>query len=221
MKFSVAYAAAFLTLLAGFANAAVISHLLPRAPNLQSYLGAPRRFYRAVYKDEITAVGTRYVKDKSPADHKTNSGDFSPAPTGGLYVFNNPDEAMTWGDCYTRGTQFESKGYYLAVFEYTPNPSLKTHTFVNGDAAWLKFVNDNYKSGTKASGFDIVEGPISATGERRAQVLYEREGASIWQGAFITPAALKTLKIAELIPVRVDKKRPNNLRRCCTNCIIM
>ncbi|KAL0947447.1 hypothetical protein HGRIS_013554 [Hohenbuehelia grisea] len=221
MKFSITYAAICLALLAGFANAAVISHLLPRAPALPSYLSRPGRFYRAIYKDEIAAVGSRYKVGSSPANHKGNSGDFSPSPVGGLYVFNNPDEAMTWGDCYTRGTQYESKGYYLAVFDYRPDPKLKIKTFPTGDANWSKFVNDNYKAGTKPAPYDIVEGPISATGPRRVQVLYEREGAAVWQGAFITPAAMKTLKVAELVPVRIEKKRPSKLRKCCENCIVM
>ncbi|KAL0947429.1 hypothetical protein HGRIS_013541 [Hohenbuehelia grisea] len=221
MKFSTTYAAVCIVLLAGFANAAVISHLLPRAPALPSYLSRPGRFYRAVYKQEMSFVGSRYKVGSSPASHSTISGDFSPAPAGGLYVFNNPDEAMTWGDRYTRGTQFEAQGYYLAVFDYKPDPKLKVKTFPTGDANWSKFVNDNYKAGTRPAPYDIVEGPISATGPRRVQVLYERDGAAVWQGAFISSAAMKTLKLVDLVPVRIEKKRPSKLRKCCETCVLM
>ena len=53
-----------------------------------SHLGTIGLFYRAVYKADIQSIGKTYVKGKSPPNHKTDAGDFSPDGTGGFYVFD-------------------------------------------------------------------------------------------------------------------------------------
>ena len=53
-----------------------------------SHIGQPGRFYRAVYKEEMTMIGKAYKKGQSPSEHKKEAGDFAPKDTGGLYVFD-------------------------------------------------------------------------------------------------------------------------------------
>ncbi|CAF1039015.1 unnamed protein product [Adineta ricciae] len=174
-----------------------------------SHLNKSNLFYRGIYKTTIQALGQDYAKGKSPIGHTKDAGDFAPEGMGAFYVFDNEQEAQDWGRCHTEGTAI--KTYVVVTYQYTPKAGLKTKSFTSADNNWLSFVESNYASTTKTSPYDIVEGPISApfrdSNGKKIKVAYTKNGKLVWQGAFITPAALKTLVVADIKQYSVASKK--------------
>ncbi|UJR18091.1 hypothetical protein I4U23_004991 [Adineta vaga] len=160
-----------------------------------SHLKKSRLFYRGIYKTTIQSLGQDYAKGKSPTGHTKDAGDFAPEGVGAFYVFDNEQEALDWGRCHTQGTAIKTK-------TLLPLPTKLGSRF---------FVESNYAPTTKKSPYDIVEGPISApfrdANGKKIKVAYIKNGKSVWQGAFITPAALKTLVVADIKQYSVPDKQ--------------
>ncbi|TFY55092.1 hypothetical protein EVG20_g9446 [Dentipellis fragilis] len=182
-------------------------------PPLPSFLKKGGSFFRAVTGAELALVPTVYRKGLPPASHATLAGDFS--STGALYVFNDINEAHKWGDSLTL---LQDNHYVLVEFTYTPNTHLVAKSFATGTPEWTAFVNGNYAPHAPATGFDIVEGPVSVGRARTLQPFVDAAngGQMLWQGAFISTAAMHTLTVKNVVTVPVAKKGASSARFCPT-----
>jgi len=183
-------------------------------PPLQSHLGGPATFYRAVTKGEVAHIGN-YPLHKSPTDYYAGAGDFS--PHGGLYVFASHDEAMKWGDSFSSFPK--PTKWYLVKFQYTPDKSkkLKLHSFLTGTPEWKKFVLHNYAS-THPAPYDIVEGPISHGSGSGLGPYVDATGHMIYQAGFTSKASLHTLIVESVEPFTPKSAHPPSW---CQDCHIM
>ena len=123
----------------------------------------------------------------------------------GFYCTVMEKQAKRWA------TRFGEAGY-ISVFEYTPNPELKTFTFEKMTEEWLDFIVA-CRTGT-GHDYDIVEGPMADDTiynyvEGFIDGKYSR--AAFWELAkfkypthqisFHTARALTTLKFSEGVQV--------------------
>ncbi|KAA1475598.1 hypothetical protein DENSPDRAFT_432470 [Dentipellis sp. KUC8613] len=188
------------------------SSLAAPAPHpLPSFLKKSGTFFRAVTGAELALVPTVYRQGQPPASHATLAGDFS--STGALYVFNDINEAHKWGDSFTLP---QDNHYVLVEFAYTPNPKLVTQSFASGTQEWADFVNNNYLPNAPASRFDIVEGPVSVGRGKTLQPFQDPANGNnmLWQGAFISTAAMHTLTVKNVVSVPVARKSSSSARFC-------
>ncbi|KAJ7585133.1 hypothetical protein C8J56DRAFT_142803 [Mycena floridula] len=220
MKFASIFST--LTTLVSFIHFADAAPFVKRARSpLVSHLKAPTTFYRAVTGGEVAVVSQNYVVGKPPATHDNGPGDF--ATIGALYyVWNNEKAAYAWGNprcAGQKGSIHPHDIWHLVKLQYTPNPNLKTKTFLTDNGEWKDFVDQCSKEGPGGppTGFDIVEGPLSCgKGPWRTGWLNDDNNLE-WQGAF-SGRALNTLKVLSVTPIHMPK---DNKRRCCSECTIM
>ncbi|TFY71947.1 hypothetical protein EVG20_g1050 [Dentipellis fragilis] len=114
------------------------------------------------------------------------------------------NDACKRGRTFTVKKKDQHNHYYLVTFAYTPNKSVSTKLFSTGTPDWATFVSDNYFSRPQQP-FDIVEAPISV--QSRGSYIPARDqitGQMTWQSGFISPAALRTLKIVSIEDVSLD-----------------
>lgn len=123
----------------------------------------------------------------------------------GFYCTVMEKQAKRWA------TRFGEAGY-ISVFEYTPNPELKTLTFEKMTEEWLDFIV-SCRTGT-GHDYDIVEGPMADdTIYNYVQGFIDGKysRAAFWELAkfkypthqisFHTARALTTLKFSEGVQV--------------------
>ncbi|KAJ8502719.1 hypothetical protein ONZ45_g11504 [Pleurotus djamor] len=163
------------------------------------HLGRKSTFHRAVTKEELQLLTKNYPIGGAPLTHSKSGGDFTVEGTGGLYVFDDEDEAVLFGRCHS---DLPSKTWpysYVVTFEYTPNTRLYTKSFTTDNDAWKKLI-DNCAAHV-AHQFDIVEGPYSMySGPKRRGAPRSGEAKKnqmLWQAAFIGRDALQTLRVTK------------------------
>ena len=123
----------------------------------------------------------------------------------GFYCTVMEKQAKRWA------TRFGEAGY-ISVFEYTPNPELKTLTFEKMTEEWLDFIV-SCRTGT-GHDYDIVEGPmaddtiynyvqgfIDGKYSRAAFLELAKFKYPTHQISFHTARALTTLKFSEGVQV--------------------
>ncbi|KAJ8468322.1 hypothetical protein ONZ45_g13839 [Pleurotus djamor] len=172
------------------------------ADSVPSHMKGKAVFYRAITGSEIPRIGQVYPLNKSPTGHSSSGGDFSPSGRGGLYVFDNLDEAMFFGKCYTTGIPKPLDAYYIVTLGYTPSKKTAVKSFTKPSSDWEKFVNDNYAN--KAHKYNIVEGPYSRVSKGKKVGAMQQDNVNmLWQGIFIGPEALKTLTVLDVKKISV------------------
>ncbi|KAJ8516308.1 hypothetical protein ONZ45_g6378 [Pleurotus djamor] len=175
--------------------------------SVPSHMTGKATFYRAITGKEISLIKKVYPLNGSPTSHSTSGGDFSPQGHGGLYVFDNVNEAMHFGKCYTTGIPKPLDAYYIVTLGYTPNAKISVKSFTKPSADWEKFVEDSYAN--RGHNFDIVEGPYSRTARGKKVGALEQDGQNmLWQGIFIGPEALKTLTVLDVKKISVKPGSP-------------
>ena len=77
----------------------------------------------------------------------------------GFYTTTIRRQAELWASSlYER---YAGSGIYLYIFEYVPNPILRTRVFDGLTQEWLDMVKDNRINGGLQHNFDIVKGPVA------------------------------------------------------------
>ncbi|KAA1474271.1 hypothetical protein DENSPDRAFT_320811 [Dentipellis sp. KUC8613] len=182
----------------------------PSPTPLTPLLGQSRQLFRAVTNDELTAITTRYPKGGSPTGHKGEAGDF--ASNGAIYAFADIIQADKWGQSFTTP---KFNHYFLVTFAYTPSTSTTRKSFASGTPDWVTFVSNNY-AGKSQPTFDIVEGPISVKSAGSFIPSLDDNHQMLHQLAFVSTAALGTLKITDVqqIPVKSAAQKD----RFCPGC---
>ncbi|KAF9043247.1 hypothetical protein BJ165DRAFT_1595279 [Panaeolus papilionaceus] len=168
--------------------------------NLPSHLSSRATFYRAVTGRERPVVSKKYPVGGHPMTPFPIHGDFS--PNGAVYVFADINQAIKWGDGWSKGHP-DGNTWYLVTFQYTPIPGTRIRSFLSGTDEWkkvglltdrdshlltpltaIRFVAANYENGG-ASVYDAVEGPVSV-GKIATLTPYLEDGsAMVYQAGFM------------------------------------
>jgi len=77
----------------------------------------------------------------------------------GFYTTTIREQAEQWA--FSLFERYGGTGVYLYIFEYVPNPVLRTRVFDGLTQEWLDMVKDNRINGGLQHNFDIVKGPVA------------------------------------------------------------
>jgi len=216
MKFATLFSTIALATSIAFISVAALPSfpLVARTPApLTSHLHQHGTFYRAVTGGELDHVATLYKRGQHPGGFLPVPGDFS--HTGALYVFQDIEEAKTWGSCFAKVQLNKArKKWYLITMTYTPR-NLQTTSFLDQTPAWKTFVDSSYRKA--GAHHDIVEGPVSVGHGAGMQAYVNPSGHMVWQAAFTSQAALATLVVSD---ISEHDEGAGNTRRCCPTCNI-